>query len=82
MAGYRTTRADDERHLEWLHLRCAGTSSEAIARHFGVSPSAVRTVTNRVLAHDLEYAGPHVRSAYWPADLRQSRTLDRTGADQ
>lgn len=70
MAGRQPTRAEDERHLEWLSRRNNGEDSTLIGLRAGVSGETVRVATNRIRAADLEYSVPHekrsdVKACYW-----------------
>lgn len=48
MGNTTTIRADDDRLLEWLHLRDIGVTAESIGPLYGYTSSHVRTATNRV----------------------------------
>lgn len=54
----RKTRADDERDLEMLELRCSGMTSHELGKKYGIAHTLVRTITNRIRdahrAHSLE----------------------------
>ena len=68
MTWRTASRADDERALHMLAIRRDGLSSGVIGRLFGLTSSAVRTTTNRVLDADLRESGEPgeaVRDAYW-----------------
>lgn len=51
----KATRAEDERLLAMLVLRCTRSSGE-IAKQFGLTPEYVRTAINRVKADDVAQA--------------------------
>ena len=68
MTWRTASRADDERALHMLSLRRDGLSSGVIGRLFGLTSSAVRTTTNRIMNADLAESGEPVemvRYAYW-----------------
>lgn len=67
--GGKMTRADDERHLEWLSLRANGTKASDIALHDGEASSGqVIKTTNAIRDADFEYSGEpldDVTAGYW-----------------
>jgi len=68
MTWRTASRRDDDRALHMLELRRDGLSCGALGRLFGMTGSAVRVATNRILDADLRESGEPaevVRAAYW-----------------
>jgi hypothetical protein len=68
MTWRTASRREDERALHMLALRRDGVSTGVLGRLFGMSDSAVRVITNRILDADLRESGEPaevVRAAYW-----------------
>lgn len=68
MPGRVTSRAQDERDLDILRLRCAGYRNTQIASHLGMKPSAVSVVIQRVRKDDELHEGRDLSSEYQPAE--------------
>lgn len=60
-----SSRASDERLLDWIARRCAGESINKIAEMDGVSRQMVSKATLDVRENDVAESGKHVREAYW-----------------
>ncbi len=68
MTWRTASRREDGRALLMLALRRDGVSTGVLGRLFGMTGSAVRVATNRVLDADLRESGEPaevVRAAYW-----------------
>lgn len=68
MTWRTASRREDARALLMLALRRDGISAGVIGRLFGMTGSAVRVATNRILDADLRESGEPaevVRAAYW-----------------
>jgi hypothetical protein len=61
----KSTRADDERVLAAIRLRCAGVSMPKIGARLGMTTNQVRKSTERVRDADAAESGEQVRGAYW-----------------
>ena len=57
MSAGRSTRADDEMHLDWLHLSGARMPSGDIARRYGTTAEYVRAARNRIINADMAESG-------------------------
>ena len=53
MTAFPSTRADDERLLNLLAARTRGATTPYLSHTTGMTDSAIRTATNRVLAADM-----------------------------
>lgn len=58
-------RAQDERLLEAIRLRCLGVGASKIGKKVGFSAAYVRASTNRVKAADQKESGECVTDSYW-----------------
>ncbi len=70
MTWRTASRREDNRALLMLALRRDGVSTGVLGRLFGLTGSAVRVVTNRILDADLRESwepAEVVRAAYWRA---------------
>lgn len=72
MMPYRGThtldRADDERDLQMLALRCEGLPASAIAPRFGMARGSVLRITNDIRHADATQSGEPldaVAAGYW-----------------
>ena len=72
MMPYRGThtldRADDERDLKMLELRCKGLAASAIATRFGMARGSVLRITNDIRHADTTQSGEPleaIAAGYW-----------------
>jgi len=57
VSASRSTRADDEMHLEWLILSGGWQASTDIARRYGTTAEYVRAARNRIINADMAESG-------------------------
>lgn len=65
MSGKSKARDDDERVLWMIRERASGRSSYDVAAQIDMTPTLVRTITNRVRDADAAESGEDTTGFYW-----------------